>query len=147
MTDQKPTAMDLLEAKQKGVFKVTTSEQNIPAGAYKAILSRWEITNSKKTGEPFVRFMFRLTESGFEGREFSAIATPRISKGRDPRYNTKLYTIVSTLLQRELTSDEQVNFEELIGKSCKVVISDGNVNPFQGVIQVLPGEEISPFSN
>jgi hypothetical protein len=141
------TAMELLERKKQGIFTVTKSNQLIPVGTYTAVFVRWEIANSKKTGDSFIKLIFRLTESDYEGREFSAVASPKISKGREPQYNSKLYSIVTTLLGRDLSDNETVNFQELINKPCKVVVAEGKYNSFQGVSQVLKSNQLSMFDS
>jgi ribosomal protein L7Ae-like RNA K-turn-binding protein len=124
-------------------LNVTPAEVVIPVGDYVARLSGFKFT----IGEfgPCIKLTFILEEGKSKGTELILFASAKIKKAKDPKYTSKLYGVVSSLLNRELADDEEVDFKSLLGKKCKLIVLQDSADKYPVIKHVIGENDPSPF--
>lgn len=78
---------------------------------------------------PYVRFIFSITEGDLKNFKFSAIIKPT------PLRHGKFYRWLVNILGKE--PDPEFSLEDMIGKECKIYLSNCKNKNFFSVIDVL----------
>jgi hypothetical protein len=98
-------------------MKLTVKPGAVPPGSYRAHLAAVESTQHDQYG-PGLRFVFVVADGLFAGleagRTTGCVPTPRNALGR----------LLAGLLGRNLTIDEDVELEELIGRDYLIVVAE-----------------------
>jgi len=112
-----PTAMELLA--------VAPAPKILNDGVYLVEYQSIKKKHTKESGNYYYEHTLVIrNDEQHEGTLFSILTSLTIKRGRKPKYNTKLYKLVSCLLKRELDFDEKISISDLVGKRCKVLIKD-----------------------
>ena len=122
MTDTNETqktysAMDLL----------ATAEVSEPlrTGIYTATYLRSKVRHSSLAKRSFLEHFFDIIDAKNEKPVMiSVYSSLSAKKSNKPEYDTKLYKIITSLLQRPLVDKEPVKTADLTGKKCKVFIEE-----------------------
>jgi len=108
------TALQLLEFRP---------QEALLNGTYEAIYSGHQQKRTKYGSRYYYRHTFSINKE--DKNVLIAIDSGLLlKKGFVPKYNTKLFNIVTALLGKEPQSGENVYLEDLVGKKCKVAIDE-----------------------
>lgn len=117
--------------------KETEAQKPIPENLYLAKIT--EITESNGNFGPFLKIVFEIAEGEYQGTTRSLVASKKLSKGKDGK-SSKLLEVVKSLTGAEPNKGETLDVESLIGKMCKVFVSNGKEKDgvvYQNVSQVI----------
>lgn len=112
-----PTAIELIAE--------VTPKNSLGCGVYLVEYVSVVSRQAKETGNKYLKHTLAIkNDSIHEGTLFDLLTSDRLVKGTVPKYNTRLYTLVTCLLKRDIVSGEKINDSELVGKRCKVYLED-----------------------
>lgn len=115
-TQKTYTAMDLL----------ATAEVSEPlkTGVYTATYLLSKVRHSSLAQRSFLEHFFDIIDDKNKPVMISVYSSLSAKKSNKPEYDTKLYKIITSLLQRPLVDKEPVKTADLAGKKCKVFIEE-----------------------
>lgn len=111
------TAMDLLA--------MAPPPNNLEDGLYFAEYVSYKKKRAKENGNYYYEHTLKIVnDEKHEGSLFHILSSTDFRKGFTPKYNTKLYKIISCLFKKEFTFPTSIVMSDLEGKRCKVLIRD-----------------------
>lgn len=136
-TDQtKKTGVTLMDLVANGIKK-----SELKDGVYDATYQRHDDRKTKYGNRSYFQHSFDIKVD--DGNTTLLVDSGRqLKKGHIPKYNTKLFNIVSALLGCEPKNGETIYLEDLIGLKCKVSLNGDEVS-FASVDNSSAFEEIS----
>ena len=101
------------------------SRNNLKTGIYLVEYVSIKGKIAKKTGNEYFEHTLAIKDDPSNNdKQISILSSRKLSKGRTPEYNTKLYTLVTSLLRRDISVGEQINDSDLVGKRCKIFLDE-----------------------
>ncbi len=110
----------------------------IPEGVYKAAVIKID-EGSGEYGD-YLKFMFEIIDGDQKGVSKTLVASKKLSSSKSGK-NSKLLDIVKALTKTEPRAGETLDIENLIGKSCQIVVKNGKEKDgvtYQNINTVLP---------
>lgn len=110
----------------------------IPVGVYKAKLT--EIEKGEGEYGTFLKLKFEITDGEHKGTERSTIAKLTLRKGKK---NSKLFDIVTALLGTQPETEQEISFNDLVGKACQILVKNrpGDAEGWQIISEVMPASK------
>jgi len=110
----------------------------IPVGVYKAKLT--EIDKGEGEYGTFLKLKFEITDGDHKGTERSTIAKITLRKGKK---NSKLFDIVTALIGVQPETEQEISFNDLVGKACQILVKNkpGDTEGWQIISEVMPASK------
>lgn len=118
--------------------KETEVSEPIKEGMYDALVK--EIDEGTGTFGDYLKISFEITAGEFKGVLKSSVASKKLSKSKSGK-KSKLFEIVTAITGIAPEAGESLDIEKLIGKSCKILVKNGQEKDgitFQNVTEVMP---------
>lgn len=121
------------------ILKVKETESvMIPEGLYKATVKQIE----EGTGNfgDYLKFIFEISEGEFMGVIKNTIASKKLTTSKSGK-SSKLYDIVEAINKEKPTANEDLDIEELLGKSCQILVKNDKEKDgitYQSISMVMP---------
>ena len=119
-------------------------QEQIPEDIYEAVLK--EVDEDSGTYGDYVKFTFEIRKGDYAGVERNLIASKKLTRPKSGGggKSSKLYDIVKILSGDNMEPGKEVILDDLIGKSCQIVVKDGEEKDgimFQKISHVMPSKE------
>ena len=125
------------------VVEEKDAQEQIPEDIYEAVLK--EVDEGTGIHGDYVRFDFEIRKGAYSGVVKNLIASKKLTRPKSGGGKTsKLYDIVKILSGSNYENGQEVILDDLIGKSCQIVVKDGKEKDgimFQNISHVMPSKE------
>lgn len=118
--------------------KETEGSKPVPEGLYKAVVK--EIKEGTGEFGDYVKIALEIADDDYKGIIKIMVASLKLSKSKSGK-NSKLFDVVKAVLKVEPKTGDNLDLNQLIGKTCQILIVNGKLVDgvqYQDISKVLP---------
>jgi len=109
-----PTAM--------GLLAMMPPKKKLQEGLYTVEYQGFELRHSKSENRPYYLHTFKVLDQKFDGELVHMCTSTELKRSDNPKYHSKLYKLVSALMEHDLDYTEKLDLRTLKSKKCKVIL-------------------------